>query len=149
VEVFNEYLLTLKGKKLDEHRISINLRLHVVISAIAISCCKFVEFKKKYNKLLNELIPEFNERVNKLVKDIDEREIIAVRNDLVGHIHSKSKRRPLTAEENIKWIDQMTGGHTKLPEFFSWLRPNDHAKISESYNVCNEIKEIREALESC
>lgn len=146
VEMFNEYLLTIKDDRIENHQTNINLRLNVVLSVIALSCYKFIEFNKKYGQLLNKIIPQYNDRRKKLVADITNRNILEFRNEIVGHIHSQKLKRPLTLSEYQKRFDEVTGGMSQLNDFFNWLRPANLDHISKGYSVCGEIKKIQEAL---
>ncbi|MFT5788045.1 MAG: hypothetical protein ACI8SJ_000140 [Shewanella sp.] len=147
VEFYNEYLLTLKGKNVEEYTDDRWIRMNITLSFTVLGCNKIIEFNKKYNRLMNELIPEFNENRKNLITGINNRKIPSFRNDIVGHIHCQRLKRPLNTKEYQARISELTGGTSDIDEFFNWLRPIDPKHMSQQYSVCGEIKEMREALE--
>jgi hypothetical protein len=146
VNIFRTHLTRIDPKTVAIHKDDIHLRLNILLSQVTISCTKYIEFCRKYSKLLNELVPELNDDRNRLQEEIQNRHMIAYRNDVVGHIHSKQLKRPLTLEEYQERFDQITGGMDNMNQFLEWLCPSDFKNIDKLYSVCREIKKFQEAL---
>lgn len=145
VDIWYEYMNTFnnKTKEIYDCKNVIDYRLSITLTSVVLSCNKIIEFNKKYSKLMHKLTPELNLNRKRLVTEINNRNIPSFRNDIVGHIHCKSLKRPLTSEEYHKRFEELTGGKINLYSFFKWLRPLEPNKISLSYSVCGEIKKCK------
>ena len=115
-------------------------------SSLVVNCTKYVELCRKYSRVFNEEIPEFNKLRNKFNEAINQRGIVAFRNDYIGHIHSKKLQRPLTDEEVQQNFISILGADNTL-EFFNWICPDDISNTDKTKSLVGVIELMRDALE--
>ena len=115
-------------------------------STIFIECTKYVEFCTKYSRILNLEIPQLNSLRNKYQEDIKSKGIVSLRNDYIGHIHSKKLQRPLTDDEIQEQFISIIGSDSVLP-FLDWICPDHLSKTDKTKSLVGTIEIIRDELE--
>ncbi|CAH1542675.1 hypothetical protein THF5H11_370001 [Vibrio jasicida] len=145
VNTYRTHLERLTDKNFDDCSQDAIFRYQMLISQVAISCTKYVEFCRVYNKTVHELVPHMSKDMNKLQEEIKNRGLVEFRNDYVGHIHSKALGRPLTEAEYAKVQDKVT--QSDMESFLEWLIPSDLGKTGTLQSVCCQIFNLQKALD--
>src|SRR5579872_5524477 len=58
------------------------------LQALALNMAKYVEFCRKYPKVVHDNAPQYSKQMNLFQEKIKEKEVMAFRNDYVGHIQN-------------------------------------------------------------
>ncbi|GGI67179.1 hypothetical protein [Shewanella gelidii] len=130
---------------IEETEVSHKHVFRICFTSIFINTSKFVEFCRKYSKLLNEETPELTTIRNSYQESIKKKGIIKFRNDYIGHIHSKSLKRPLTNIENQVALEAIIGGADTLP-FLNWIYPDDYETSDRLDSLVGIIEEHHDVL---
>ena len=130
---------------IEETEVSHKHIFRICFTSIFINVSKFVEFCRKYSKLLNDETSELTTIRNSYQECIKNKGIINFRNDYIGHIHSKSLKRPLTNLENQDVLESIIGGTDSLP-FLNWIYPDDYEASDRLDSLVGIIEEHHDVL---
>ncbi len=103
----------------------------VTMTNLVISCSKYSEFCRKYGELVNCHASNLVSEMNSYRSTIEERRINNIRNDFIGHIHSKKLGRPLNNEEVRGFFFGITGGEDISP-FLDWVFSGDEKSVDDN-----------------
>ncbi|MEZ9142112.1 MULTISPECIES: hypothetical protein [unclassified Shewanella] len=137
---------TRRGELLANTSIQNKHIFRIAFTSLFMNCSKYVEFCKKYGELLNSEVSELSTLKNKFHNEILDRGIVSFRNDYIGHIHSRSLKRPLSHKETQSKLESCIGGEDSLP-FLNWIYPDDVESVDKNTYLVGAIQQLHEALQ--
>jgi hypothetical protein len=137
VMVFREYAGELKrGKLLLMQMVPIQ---KMCLSNVVLAFAKFEEFWQHYS----DVVPAAHrDACKQILKEIRDRKITDFRNQCVGHIWNKQKRRPLAHSEVMAALDGMV--NQDFPAFLQWI--NNPGGNTYPLTVVSVIETMRDAI---
>lgn len=117
----------------------------LTFTSIFVSCSKYTEFCRKYGAIVNSHAPGVVKAMNHHKCLIESKGINGIRNDFIGHIHSKELGRPLTNAELSQRFESVLGGKNIDP-FLDWIMPTKNRSDIEKDSLVGVIGEISDAL---
>ncbi|WP_312842888.1 hypothetical protein [Stutzerimonas nitrititolerans] len=114
------------------------------LQALALNMAKYVEFCRKYSKIVNDNAPQHSKPMNLFQEKIKQKEVMGFRNDYVGHIQKDSEKRILTENEIDAYISKIFGNDALI--FFKWVWPEGFESKPPESSLVGIIVALRDAL---
>lgn len=126
-----------------EKKIDIDRFNQVTFSYLFLTLCKYIEFYDKYKGEINALITDDSPRAirNELIK----LKIRDYRNSVIGHIHDKKTKRPLSEKQYNDFFDGIDKAHKSFYAF--WLKMDSY-HFTEGAPLVVTLKNILLAIHS-